>query len=197
MIPYNTEAQKVIDDSYIGKGTDRFYIRPFFVGQGGDDIKGFSVIGEEDGWKNWQKVGIYSSTYGVLVEPSRHIRARDMDFGRNCTLEIDDGGTIDDYKEAERRALDDPYFKQNTLLEQSRVLDYLYKQCKSRHVVPHVAYGEIQAFLDARLANGARLTPATYEELFTFIKERRDQSKAYNMTSTEDQIMSTRVGKLL
>jgi len=188
MIPYKTVEEIAKDDSYIGKRTERFYIRPFFRGQS-DDIKGFSIIGEEDGWKNVEKIGLYSSTYGVLVEPSRHIISRrmDMDFDHQL-LDVEDGKLSIEYAKAEKRAMDDSSIAsimRGTALDRARYFDWLYKKCRDEHVASNINYYEIQAFLEDRLANNSKLAPATFEELFTFIKELRNQT--YNMTSTENQ----------
>lgn len=72
---YLNATEKANDDLIIGQRTPRYYIGNYISPKRlGEDIKAYSLFGDYDGLQNVTATGLFSSSHGVFVSPSIHLR---------------------------------------------------------------------------------------------------------------------------
>ena len=170
---YLTREQLERDNDIIGKNTPRYYIGNYISPKRlGEDIKVFSKFGDYGNIKNVTGYGLFSSKYGILVEPSL-----DLMFSQGRVEEneyITDAGTLSVGFTGEMKLK--PGYEEGVIYGPGA---YHYPDQKC---IGDITYSEVEEVLKYAIekSNGDTIEPITPEELYDVVSKVRGLDEEKN-----------------
>ena len=170
---YSTAEEKERDDKIIGEKTHRFYIGNYTSPKRlGEDIKVFSRFGYYGEIKNVTGYGLFSSKYGILVEPSLNLIFSQGDPNNHDY--ISDAGTLSVGFRGEMKLK--PGYEKCQIYGPGA---YYYPDQK---VISDIKYTEALEVLKYAIekSNGEIIEPITPEELYDVVSKVRGLEEEKN-----------------
>ncbi len=163
---YITKEEQERDDAIIGRNTPRYYIGNYINPRRlGEDIKVFSKFGDYGDITNVTGYGLFSSKYGVFVEPSINVSFTQGAISENRY--ITDAGTLSVGFSGEMKLK--PGYEEGYVYGPGA---YYYPDAKS---IGNISYKEAEEVLKYAIekSNGGELKPVSPEELYSVISNIR------------------------
>ena len=149
------------DNEIIGENTPRFHIEHWIApSRLHEDIKAFVKRGDFDGITNVTAIGLFSSKYGIFVNPSPSIRT--VEVSGNCS---------DIFYEKEKFYDVPEDIKELDRLNGKRSPDYYTHTDRLDNITVREAKEVLQYVLDK--SNGEKIEPIDAEEMYNFIRDIR------------------------